>query len=197
MIYLECKSFLLEARGSLHDSARISRKRFVSRSSHLARWISNTSLPHVRTFHSPFPRHGRDSSLFPRGGIHLGGELSVLFFSLLHRAIARPRGGGKRGTDFEGKLWIFTGRARAYRHSRGHPLKFISEYRWNSTRREGGGGNRRADRKISLETMFCGKGFGRWGSLLNLERRDAKGNCRGSTYMGSLLENWGGGDMNF
>lgn len=159
MIYLECKSFLLEARGSLHDSARISRKRFVSRSSHLARWISNTSLPHVPTFHSPFPRHGRDSSLFPRGGIHLGGELSVLFFSLLHRAIARPRGGGKRGTDFEGKLWIFTGRARAYRHSRGHPLKFISEYRWNSTRREEGGEIAARIEKSRSRLCFAGRGL--------------------------------------
>lgn len=179
----------------LHDSARISRKRFVSRSSHLARWISNTSLPHVPTFHSPFPRHGHETPPFFRAEEFISVENFQFCSSPFHRVIARQRGGGKRGTDFEGKLWIFTGRARAYRHSRGHPLKFISEYRWNSTRREGG--NRRADRKISLETMFCGKGFGRWGSLLNLKRRDAKGNCRGSTYMGSLLENWGGGDMNF
>lgn len=181
-----------------HDSAWISWKRFVSRSFHLARWISNTSPSPPRTnFSLPFssPRPGLLPFSARRNSSR--GELSVLFFPSTEWLLVRGEE-GKRGTDFEGKLWIFTGRARAYRHSRGHPLKFISEYRWNSgTRRVVERENRRADRKISLETMFCGKGFGRWGSLLNLERRDAKGNCRGSTYMGSLLENWSGGDMNF
>lgn len=82
MIYLECKSFLLEARGSprfranFEETIRIS---FVPLSSLDIEYLppprTNFSLP----FSSPRPR---DSSLFPRGGIHLGGELSVLFFSL-------------------------------------------------------------------------------------------------------------------
>lgn len=198
MIYLECKSFLPEACGSPRfcvnfvETIRIS---FVPLSSLDIEYLPP---PSYQLFTPLFLAKAETSPFFRAEEFISWRTFSfVLLFSPAEWLLVRGEE-GKRRTDFEGKLWIFTGRARAYQHSRGYPLKFISEYRWNSgTRRVEERGNRRADRKISLETMFCGKGFGRWGSLLNLERRDAKGNCRGSTYMGSLLENWSGGDMNF
>lgn len=110
MIYLECKSFLLEARGSPRfcvnfvETIRIS---FVPLSS-----LDIEYLPLVPTFHSPFPRQGRDSSLFPRGGIHLVENFqfcSSLLSSDCSSAGRRGRGEPISKENFE---YLQVGRAR-------------------------------------------------------------------------------------